>query len=177
MTAAIKMRAARVDYEHGLIVSLDNGGEAFYEFRRQVEPKSVIDSTSKSAEVPAGEDFTYCEWVCESQFREGTCSRSAARNHYGLSLCWQHKDMVFSHVIQQLDDGAYYWAQTERLAASLLAADANEPRSGGGYMQKLVERKVRERIESLLHSRYLEPETAELLDQLIESRLQQKWGA
>lgn len=175
----ITVRVGKSPYPRQLITTDPNGAECYWTFDRSLEPRNINPNLvdEPHAEVPE-ERFTFCEWTLETQWRTGTCGRSAAHNPYGLSLCWQHADSVFSHVLQQLRDGKYYWAQTEKLASALIAADGEEPRNGGGFVSNMVEAKVRERIERLIEGRgYLAPETEELLDRLIETRLQAKWGA
>lgn len=121
---------------------------------------------------------TWCEWPINSQYREGKCSRSAAYNMFGLSLCWQHEDAAFYHVVGRLEDGKYYLTQIDKIARALFTAATEK-----GVEVEAVDSAIRRRLHALLDS---DIETspmpydgllARMIDEKLAERLQEQWAA
>lgn len=175
----MKIRAGKKDFQTHLVTTEPDGTEQWWKCVHVVQPAAVEPAEApKSADIEDVE-WTHCEWVVESGWREGSCGRGAARNRYGLSLCWQHEDAAFSHVRHQIGEGRFSVNQTDSMAESLLRADGFRDSTGNrsSAIARLADRHIEERLEALAEGvAYIDPRFAELLDRVIETRLQQKWG-
>lgn len=166
------------------IVSVrDDGVEEHWRFERCVAPHGQ--PRLDSEERKAGDQWIACEWPIQSGWREGSCSRSVARRRYGLSLCWQHADAAFDHVLNQIEDGHCYSAQVEHLARALIAAkyttfSGDTIRVGAEAFRKVSTDLIRDRLMELAEGATVELEDDwrlnTLLDELIEKRLLARWG-
>lgn len=130
-----------------------------------------------------------CEWPTRTEWRVGTCGRSAPYRGYGLALCWQHEDKAFDHVITHLERGAFYLGQLERLTEALLRQrrwgdefiDDQQYRARTKAVSAIARKEVFSYLQDLLdESKFsygTDSELQELLDELIQKRLQENWGA
>lgn len=178
-----------------LITTNDHGVENHWVLSRQVTPK-IFEDTAYANEQERAEraeavqndgqrveihESRACEWPVNSGWSEGHCGRNGGRSPYGLTLCWQHEDVAFSHVLDRIRDSHYGPLQVEKLTHALL----NSERRLGGYdgeygrirTSPLIYAEVKKYIEELIDGAWMEPGISDLLDKLITSRLQEKWGA
>jgi hypothetical protein len=127
-----------------------------------------------SGEMQVG---TWCEWPITSQYREGKCSRSAAYNMFGLSLCWQHEDAAFSYVLSRLEDGHYHRGQMDRIARALFTA-ATEKAVGVEALDDAISRRLHALLDPAVDTKPMPYDhmLEQLIDEKLTERLQDRWG-
>lgn len=138
---------------------------------------------AESGEVPHQvTQVEQCQWFIESGWRYGQCSRDAVATVYGgAALCWQHADRTYSDTLARLEENKLTPLQVERLTHALLEAQKQLGGFSGHYGQistsPLVYTEVRTYLKRVIAGdARLDGPIKDLLDQLIEQRIEQRWG-
>lgn len=159
-----------------------DGTQHYWSFHHSVTDHGLTGSIERERDTEdIGDDkqWTSCEWTCTSQYREGACGRSAYRNVYGLSLCWQHEDAAVRHVVSQIRLGRCNRSQIEDVAAEVLAVGGLDTPDalGGSPIDRLVRAEIRRYLQSAVQSGSWSHGFDDLLDELLTRRLHEKWGS
>lgn len=123
-----------------------------------------------------------CQWIVESGWRSGQCSRDAVPAvEGGAALCWQHADRAFTDTYYRLQEHKLTPLQVEQLTHALLEA---EHRSGGFFADPgriktspLIYAEIKTYLKKTIEGEaWLDDEIKELMDKLIEQRIGQALG-
>lgn len=184
---AAERRVIKSVWGHQLVTvnKADDGGEEYWDLRNRVTPHSIGRERNLQAEWIA------CQWPVMSEWRSGSCSRMVPQRSDGcLSLCWQHLDACFSDVLSRLQGGEINRTQVERLVRAVLDSNDFQP-NGSPRWHPDIETFIEEQIDNYLLSMLREDDEhiyktwmhrrprqqiEERINELIEKRLQQKWG-
>lgn len=163
----------------------EDGSEEYWDLRNRVTPHDV-------APTDLDAEWIACEWPVMSEWRSGSCSRMVPQNSDGkLSLCWQHLDASFSDMLSRLRGGDFNFRQVEKLVSALLNSKKFEPNGSPNWhpdIATFVEEQINRYLISMLHDDNEYPQKTwmhrparrqieERISELIEKRIQQKWGA
>jgi hypothetical protein len=161
-----------------IVTARADGTEDHWQYSHSVADRDET-AEERWPTVNAGDtdEWTSCEWMTTSGYRCGTCGRGAKRNRYGLSLCWQHEDAAFAHIIHNLKSGRYYAKQTDDLAAAILEnVHLRAGMSSHSPILRLLTKELRNHLQALIDGAHIAPDLSGLIDQLIAKRLQHNWG-
>jgi hypothetical protein len=165
-----------------VVTTRPDGTHDYWRYDHSAVERGVSGQCAREDALDAGSsrDHDGCEWVCVSSYREGRCGRGAAFNPYGISLCWQHEDALFAHVLNQIRIGKTYKRQLEEIAAAVLEAGGLDEKDalGGTPIERLVRAEIRRYMQEVIDRGYsADYEFGRQLDELVSQRFQQKWGA
>jgi hypothetical protein len=152
-------------------------------FERPPEPKPVKPKPIKPPPEPEpfkGDEVVPCEWIAQSSWRSRQCSRSVPRSPVGLSLCWQHEDETFKHVVSMLLQGKFFETHIESLLNAVRVWEKNARRVDGEVRLTAVNDMARSEmklmLEDMIEARRVDTEIADLVNQLVQVRLRESWG-
>ncbi len=148
-----------------------------------------------SRDAAAADDVRWgdCEWPTRSPYSEvsmpyrtlgdssRTCGRHGARSAYGrLFLCWQHRERMFTEVINAMTYGGAtvtdYVAIAEALVAQMDRLAKHETDDDDDRVQR-VNASLAAMVVRIAEEVPMDGRIREAADRLVERRLAETWGA
>jgi len=191
LNRAMRFRWDRIITQHA------DGSRHTWLFEDVVAPRSrpgfEVLKEEDVSEARVEHSATACEWPVISDWNQGRCGRWGSTSHLfsGVALCWQHADAAFSDTLGRLETGDLGPRQIEQLVGALLRTDKFKP-NGSPEWHPDIATFVEQQIESYIYGLINEDKAwarqtwlhrgprrhiDELINELIEKRIQQKWGA
>lgn len=173
-------------YRHIAATDSLSDGELNDMFNKPPEPKPVKPKPIKPKPKPepepfSGDDVVPCEWVAQSSWRSRQCSRMVARSPVGLSLCWQHEDETFKHVVSMLLQGKFLETHIESLLGAVRVWEKNVRQRGEEVritaVNDMARSEMKLMLENMIEARQVDPEMAGLVNKLVQVRLRESWGS
>lgn len=193
-------RAVRFRWDR-IVTRHSDGTEHVWLLEDRVAPRTTPGYESPPAEELSEESrveyaSTPCEWPTRSDWTEGRCGRwghkSVPSYGGGVALCWQHADEAFSDTLARLESGQLNRRQVDRLVRAVLNSDEFKPNGNPDWhpdIPTLIEEQIKEYLIRLLHPSLISKpediwfrrrsttrEIDELIDELVEDRIKNKWG-
>lgn len=121
---------------------------------------------------------SWCEWPTRSHYREATCGRTGhSASRWGMRLCWQHQDAMFSEVAERIRSKR---VPDVILEALLIAVRANgkddllrPPHAG---WSDVIDEEMARRVRSG-STRFGANQFDEAVNELMSTRLTERWSA
>lgn len=160
----------RAALERARVYGKDSGDEVLAVLRVAGLDASIRRMSHADAEWPEG----WCQWPVRSAFREAGCGRSGASgtgSGYGIRLCWQHEDALFTEVLGRLEGNRVI--QDDFLRVLIGQIEQLEDARPG--WQDAIENALVRRLEDGEWT--FSERVEEAVEEYINRRLFEKWGA
>jgi hypothetical protein len=147
------------------------------------------------ATVETENSYVQCEWIVQSYYHKKQCNRDAPENIWGLSLCWQHGDAAFKHVVDGIERGHYGIRPIEEMAQAVLSSKHFNPNGNSQrdpHVATFVEEQIISYLQALINQQDVSAASLSnraqwwnveskyqinnLIDCLVQKRLEQSFG-